>query len=167
VSWTRRTAKFGITGIDEALVPLSVRANGPNLFAFPPGTGDALGFVQLAMLLMPYRFHGFNFIKAESRLHDYADLLMSVDPDGPYVLFGYSSGGNLAYHVTRELEERGRRVEGVGHHNYMLSHPHLDRNADLILEFLDQIVATPCLRSGERAARRSTAAISPADRARR
>jgi fengycin family lipopeptide synthetase E len=245
-------AKFGIAGIDDALVPLSVQANGPNLFAFPPGTGDALGFVQLAMLLMPYRFHGFNFIEAESRLHDYADLLMSVDPDGPYVLFGYSSGGNLAYHVTRELEERGRRVasiimvdsarkleptpysdeeiekvtndflgnesvrpyvassvlrekarrlihsslsyvtnivdhhiidadihvltsedpimeyrdasgallvsmdgwaditrgrvhihQGVGHHNYMLSHPHLDRNADLILELLDQIVATP------------------------
>jgi hypothetical protein len=57
--------------------------------------------------------------------------------------------------------------QDVGHHNYMLSHPHLDRNADLILELLDQIVATPCLRSGERAARRSTAAISPADRARR
>jgi thioesterase domain-containing protein len=57
--------------------------------------------------------------------------------------------------------------QGVGHHNYMLSYPHLDRNADLILELLDQIVATPCLRSGERAARRSTAAISPADRARR
>lgn len=105
-------AEFGVAGIDEAMVPLSVDSPGPNLFAFPPGTGDALGFVQLASLL-PCRFYGFNFIEAETRLQDYADLVMRVDPEGPYVLFGYSSGGNLAYHVARELEERGRRVAGV------------------------------------------------------
>jgi len=105
-------AKFGVVGIDEAIVPLSVDPGGPNLFAFPPGTGDALGFVQIASRL-PCRFYGFNFIEAESRLQDYADLITRVDADGPYILFGYSSGGNLAYHVTRELEQRGRRVAGI------------------------------------------------------
>ena len=105
-------AKFGVAGIDDAMVPLSVDADGPNLFAFPPGTGDALGFVQLAALL-PCRFYGFNFIEAESRLRDYADLITRVDPDGPCVLFGYSSGGNLAYHVARELEARGRQVAAI------------------------------------------------------
>jgi tyrocidine synthetase-3 len=105
-------AKFGVAGIDEAMVPLNVGAGGPNLFAFPPGTGDALGFVQIASLL-PCRFYGFNFIEAESRLQDYADLISRVDAEGPYVLFGYSSGGNLAYHVARELEQRGRQVAGI------------------------------------------------------
>jgi amino acid adenylation domain-containing protein len=103
---------FGVAGIDEALVPLSADAPGPNLFAFPPGTGDALGFVQLASRL-PCRFYGFNFIAAESWLQDYADLILRIDPDGPYLLFGYSSGGNLAYQVARELEDRGRRVAAI------------------------------------------------------
>ena len=105
-------AEFGVAGIDEALVPLSVDNRGPNVFAFPPGTGDALGFVQLASLL-PCRFFGFNFIEAESRIDDYADLVMKVDSDGPYVLFGYSSGGNLAYHVARTIEARGRRIAAI------------------------------------------------------
>lgn len=106
-------ARFGDAGIDEALVPMNIQGEGPRLFAFPPGTGDALGYIQLAGLLKPYRFYGFNFIEAESRLRDYADLIMGVDPDGPYLLFGYSSGGNLAYRVARELEERGRQVTAI------------------------------------------------------
>jgi thioesterase domain-containing protein len=107
------SARFGLEGIDQALVPLCVHGEGPRLFAFPPGTGDALGYLQLAGLLKPYRFYGFNFIEAQSRLRDYADLIMGVDPDSPYLLFGYSSGGNLAYQVARELGERGRRVAGI------------------------------------------------------
>ena len=106
------SAKFGVAGIDDAMVPLSVTGGSPTLFAFPPGTGDALGFAQFASLL-PCRCYGFNFIEADSRLGDYADLVTRVDAHGPYVLFGYSSGGNLAYHVARELEQRGRRVIAI------------------------------------------------------
>ena len=42
------TARFGFAGIDEALVHLSGKRDGPNIFAFPPGTGDAAGFIQVA-----------------------------------------------------------------------------------------------------------------------
>jgi len=107
------TARFGFAGIDEALVHLSGKRDGPDIFAFPPGTGDAAGFIQLAESLKPYSFYGFNFIEAETRLKDYADLVTSVDSEGPYLFFGYSSGGNLAYHVTRELENRGKRVSDI------------------------------------------------------
>jgi amino acid adenylation domain-containing protein len=105
--------RFGVAGIDEALVPMHTTTDGPMVFAFPPGTGDALGYIQVASLLRPYRFYAFNFIEAESRLQDYADLISGVDPSGPYLLFGYSSGGNLAYHVAHLLEQRGRRVACV------------------------------------------------------
>jgi thioesterase domain-containing protein len=57
--------------------------------------------------------YAFNFIAAETRIRDYADLVMSIDPSGPYVFFGYSSGGNLAYHVAGEVERRGRRVDHI------------------------------------------------------
>ena len=105
--------QFGVAEIDEAMVPMNANESGPVVFAFPPGTGDALGFLQLAEALRPHRINAFNFILAESRLHDYADLVESVDPQGPYVFFGYSSGGNLAYHVARVLEERGKRVSRI------------------------------------------------------
>jgi amino acid adenylation domain-containing protein len=105
-------ARFGVPGIDDAMVPLSRTGRGPVLFAFPPGTGDALGFAQLASLL-PCPFYGFNFIEAQTRLQDYVDLMTRVQPDGPYVMFGYSSGGNLAYHVARELEDRGLDVAAI------------------------------------------------------
>jgi amino acid adenylation domain-containing protein len=259
-------AKFGVRDIDDAMVPLSVAGAGPNLFAFPPGTGDALGFTQVAPVL-PCRFYGFNFIEADSRLRDYADLIARIDPDGPYLLFGYSSGGNLAYHVARELEQRGGRVaaiimvdaarrlhpmpmseaeiaaianrflsdasvrpylsspilrnkaqrlvrssltcvgnmvdyhcvnadihlltsenglvvyrddagkplvsqsgwadatagrfcvyDGFGHHNHMLMHPHLDRNADVVRKILDRMIRSTTTRNDEIASRRSQAA---------
>ena len=102
-------AQFGIEGIDEAMVLLTKAAQGAPIFAFPPGTGDALGYLQLANLLQPYRFYAFNFIPDLARLTEYADLIMSVG-EGPFVLLGYSAGGNLAYHVTAELERRGKHV---------------------------------------------------------
>ncbi|MDM8560642.1 amino acid adenylation domain-containing protein [Candidatus Parabeggiatoa sp. HSG14] len=106
-------ASFGIKEIDEAMVHLGGKTAEKSIFGLPPGTGDAIGYIQLAELLKPYNFYGFNFIAAETRLKDYADLIMSVDADGPYILFGYSSGGNLAYHITKELEERGKSVSDI------------------------------------------------------
>jgi len=105
-------ARFGVKGIDEPIVKLN-DGTGPAIFGFPPGTGDALGYVQLAEHLRSYAVHGFNFIEAESRIADYADLVQRLDPRGPYVFFGYSAGGNLAYHVAGELERRGARVAGI------------------------------------------------------
>jgi amino acid adenylation domain-containing protein len=105
-------ARFGIAGIDEPMITLNDGA-GPPVFAFPPGTGDALGYLQVAAELRPYAVHGFNFLETETRLADYATLIQRADPDGPHLLFGYSAGGNLAYHVAAELERRGARVAGV------------------------------------------------------
>ena len=39
--------------------------------------------------------------------------MTSIDSEGPYLFFGYSSGGNLAYHVARELETRGKMVSHI------------------------------------------------------
>ena len=105
--------RFGEATIDQPLVRLSTHPGGRTLFAFPPGTGDALGYTQLAKRLEPHAFFGFNFIERESRLRDYADLITGVDPAGPYILFGYSGGGNLAFRTAAELESRGKRVADV------------------------------------------------------
>jgi amino acid adenylation domain-containing protein len=106
-------ARFGVREADDVMVRLGGPQGAPPVFAFPPGTGDAAGFIQLAQQLKTCALHAFNFIPADSRMKDYADHVMRVDPAGPYVFFGYSSGGNLAYHVAAEIERRGRRVAHI------------------------------------------------------
>jgi amino acid adenylation domain-containing protein len=106
-------ARYGEQALDQPLVTLNVAEGGLPLFAFPPGTGDALGYAELARRLNSVTFHAFNFIDAESRLRDYADIIMRTEPDGPYILFGYSAGGNMAFRVTKELERRGRSVAAI------------------------------------------------------
>src|SRR5205807_2511830 len=104
-------AAFGVAGLDEAMV-LMGGDRGQPLFAFPPGRSDALGYTRLAAAL-GCPFFGFNFIEADSRLQEYVDLILSVDPQGPYRLFGYSGGGRLAYHVAAVLEGQGRVVSDI------------------------------------------------------
>ena len=106
-------ARSGIREVDQVLVPLGPAADRPALFAFPPGTGDVLSYVQLADCLTEFRLHAFQFIAAESRIGDYADLIQSVEPQGPYLFLGYSYGGNLAFHVAQEMERRGSRVQTI------------------------------------------------------
>lgn len=106
------SAQYGVSLADDAMVVLGGEAGAPPLFALPPGTGDVLGYIPLAARLPGWRLHAFNFIEADSRLSDYAGMIMDAD-EGPHVLFGYSSGGNLAFHVAGELERRGRTVSDI------------------------------------------------------
>jgi len=106
-------ASFGTAAIDTPMVLLNGEHGERPLFAFPPATGDALGYAELAERLKPYAFYAFNFIEADTRFKDYADLIGNVVPEEPCLLFGYSGGGNLAYHTARELEGRGRQVSDI------------------------------------------------------
>mgnify|MGYP003113306743 CR=1 FL=1 len=106
-------ARFGNASIDQPCVRLSPEPGGRPIFALPPGTTDALSYGRLGGDLAGFTLHAFNFIEAETRIGDYADLIEQRDPDGPHLLFGYSGGGNLAFHVARELERRGRPVSTI------------------------------------------------------
>lgn len=106
-------ARFGNASIDQPCVLLSPEPGGRPVFALPPGTTDALSYGRLGGDLAGFALHAFNFIEAETRITDYADLIAERDPDGPHLLFGYSGGGNVAFHVARELERRGRPVSAV------------------------------------------------------
>src|SRR5207247_1667963 len=50
-------------------------------------------------------------VRALARL--YVSLVREVQPAGPYVLGGYSFGGNLALEMTALLEAEGEKVEHV------------------------------------------------------
>jgi fengycin family lipopeptide synthetase D len=98
--------------IDEKLVLLNKHSGHGKIFAFPPGSGYCLAYLQLANLL-PYPFYGLSFIEDDTRLQEYVELIQEAEPNGPYVLFGYSAGGKLAFRVAQELEKAGQRVSDL------------------------------------------------------
>ena len=104
--------EFGEEHADSPMVKLN-QSDGPNLFVFPPGTGDVLGYIPLAEKLDGCQLLAFNFIESENRTALYADLIEAQQAKGKITLFGYSSGGNLACHVANALELRGRLVNDI------------------------------------------------------
>jgi hybrid polyketide synthase/nonribosomal peptide synthetase FtdB len=86
--------------------------DGTDLFCFPPAGGHGLVYRELAAHL-DQRVVAFNYVGGEGMVERYADLVESVQPDGPCALLGYSLGGNVAFDVAQELERRGREVTDV------------------------------------------------------
>ncbi|MFD0399595.1 amino acid adenylation domain-containing protein [Kitasatospora sp. NPDC127121] len=86
---------------------------GRTVFCFPPAGGHGLVYRQLAAHLPDHRLAAFNYLAGDDKTARYADLVEELEESGPYVLLGYSLGGNLAFEVARELERRGRTVSSV------------------------------------------------------
>lgn len=84
-----------------------------SLFVFPPVLGYGILFHDLAKQLPEYRLHAFDFIEAEDRIRQYADIIMELQPEGTLTLLGYSAGGSLAFEAAKALEARGRSVARV------------------------------------------------------
>ncbi|MFJ9946695.1 amino acid adenylation domain-containing protein [Kitasatospora sp. NPDC091207] len=83
------------------------------IFCFPPAGGHGLVYRQFAAHLPEYRMVAFNYVAGDDKVVCYADLIDTIQPDGPCALLGYSLGGNLAFEVAKELERRGRAVPNV------------------------------------------------------
>ncbi|MGW0491351.1 amino acid adenylation domain-containing protein [Streptomyces olivaceus] len=83
------------------------------VFCLPPAGGHGLVYRQLAARLPEHRFAAFNYLSGPDKAARYADLAEELHPAGPYTLFGYSLGGNLAFEIAGELERRGRAVDLV------------------------------------------------------
>ncbi|MGE5342509.1 MAG: amino acid adenylation domain-containing protein [Candidatus Omnitrophota bacterium] len=84
-----------------------------NIFCFPPGIGVGVTYINLARQLEGYNIYAFNFLDEDRLFEEYADKIMEIQEKGPYYLFGYSGGGNLAFGTARELEQRGEMVSDI------------------------------------------------------
>lgn len=119
----RSTTLFGmaktlqdiIIGRKEGSKPyLTFNPNQKNsIFCFPPAGGHGLIYRRMAEHMRDHTLISFNYLSEEDKITHYADLIQSLKPQGACHLFGYSLGGNLAFEVARELEERGCTVEQV------------------------------------------------------
>jgi len=108
------------------------------LFCIHPGTGDAWSYRALAaQLAARFQVWGLQVPGYEAGSDDplevtraplaleshpsfghlaacYCDVVTKLQPQGPYRLLGWSSGGLLALEVARQLQERGAAVGFVG-----------------------------------------------------
>ncbi|MEC0235534.1 amino acid adenylation domain-containing protein [Paenibacillus kribbensis] len=80
------------------------------IFAFPPVLGYGIMFSGLAKFVPDIRIQAFDFVEEEDRIGQYADAMEALQPEGPFVLLGYSAGCGLAFEAAKELEGRGRTV---------------------------------------------------------
>jgi len=89
-----------------------------NVFCFPPPTGLGIIYFEMAKLLENECIvHVTDFIDDyddhDEMLNEYVDQITNIQSEGPYILFGYSGGGNLAFEVAKTMKQRGMQVSDI------------------------------------------------------
>ncbi|WP_160716902.1 non-ribosomal peptide synthetase [Chitinophaga solisilvae] len=84
-----------------------------HLFLFPPAMGQGLAYSRLSPAVTSHSLYSFNYIHDDDRINIYTTLIEQVQPQGPYLLLGYSAGGNLAFEVAKALIKKGHTVSDI------------------------------------------------------
>lgn len=79
------------------------------IFCFPPFLGYSFVYTALARYLPDYTLCCFHF----QEMGEYLQVMMNMQQDAPFILLGYSYGGNFAFEVAKELEASGREVSDI------------------------------------------------------
>jgi acyl-CoA synthetase (AMP-forming)/AMP-acid ligase II/pimeloyl-ACP methyl ester carboxylesterase/acyl carrier protein len=120
-----RIGKEGVGKLWPRLVPLRSGGPGPPLFLVHGGDGDVINYKDLVQALGGgRRVYGIQARGLDGReepdtdmdriASDYVGEVLSVEPEGPYYLAGFSAGGIIAFEMARRLEEAGKSVSFVG-----------------------------------------------------
>jgi thioesterase domain-containing protein len=97
-------------------LPLGMFTNTGNqqiVFAFPPALGLAVYYRYWSKRLGDYPVYAFDFVEDENLLERYYREMIAVQPARPYLIMGYSLGGNLAYDFVLYLESQGVEVSDL------------------------------------------------------
>ncbi len=104
------------------LIALEERASGRPFFCVHPAGGAAVCYLKLARRLgRPRPFYGLQArslfeegrspATIEEMAADYVKCIRTVQPEGPYLLGGWSFGGVVAYEMASQLEAAGDAVD--------------------------------------------------------
>ncbi|PGH42981.1 non-ribosomal peptide synthetase [Micromonospora sp. WMMA1996] len=119
-------ARTGQPAQDRLMVLLTAPdLSGTPLFLVHPQSGDACGYVALAREWGRWRpVYGIEAVGYNTDVAPLADIpamaqryvseIRAVAPHGPYLLAGWSFGGNVALEMTRLLEAAGEKVAFLG-----------------------------------------------------
>ncbi|MGD2088255.1 MAG: amino acid adenylation domain-containing protein [Candidatus Aminicenantes bacterium] len=100
------------TYIEKPLVTFNPQ-NSKSLFCFPPGIGFGMIYKELSLILSDYRFYAFNFMEEENRVEEYVRIIRELQPEGPYILLGYSAAASLVFEISNALENSGCQVSDI------------------------------------------------------
>lgn len=94
-----------------------------NIFCIHPSGGSGLCYRDLAGVIHGYNFYAIRarglegneipFQRLEDMLGEYIRQILAVQPQGPFILTGYSFGGCIAYELANALEQQGMEIEKV------------------------------------------------------
>lgn len=107
--------------VEQSLVPLHAGGSGIPLFLVHPAGGTVFCYQALAEALGDERpVFGLQAVgldglypphtSAAEMAGHYAAAVQSVQPHGPYLLGGWSLGGNLAFELAQQLLDRGESI---------------------------------------------------------
>ncbi len=105
----------------SSLVPIQPNGNKRPLFLVHPAGGHVFPFIGLAQCLGPdqpcYGLQARGVEQAQdphTRIEDmaayYVEAIQSVQKEGPYLLGGWSMGGEIAFEMAQQLQARGQKV---------------------------------------------------------
>ncbi|MEP7765649.1 beta-ketoacyl synthase N-terminal-like domain-containing protein [Sanguibacter sp. 25GB23B1] len=116
------TVRAAPARIADRITTLRAGTGGEHLFLVHPAGGTTLCYLGLAAAL-PARttVHGLAYASTWAGTRpsmrelaaSYVEAVRHVQPHGPYVLGGYSFGGNAAVEMAVQLEAAGERVERI------------------------------------------------------
>jgi amino acid adenylation domain-containing protein len=105
------------------LVTLRPGPSGRSLYLVHPLGGELIGYRELARASRaPFRLLGIAWAGAppafgtslEDIARNHVEQLRSIQPDGPYLLAGWSFGGVLGYEMAQQLRAAGAQVDLLG-----------------------------------------------------
>ncbi|MGE3267196.1 MAG: amino acid adenylation domain-containing protein [Chloroflexota bacterium] len=120
-----RTIANGQTTAEDAafssLVPIQQAGNLPPLFCVHPLGGDVLCYHSLSRRLGPnqpvYGLQARGIEDAQPPIDDmremaafYIEQIRTVQPEGPYYLLGFSSGGTVVFEMAQQLRAAGHTI---------------------------------------------------------
>jgi amino acid adenylation domain-containing protein len=105
----------------SCLVPIQPQGSQPPFFCVHGVGGNVVGFRELARLMSPdYPFYGFQAQGLDGNRQPFAEIgdmaahyireMRGVQPEGPFLLGGYSFGGLVAYEMAKQLFAGGEEV---------------------------------------------------------
>jgi thioesterase domain-containing protein len=103
-----------------AVLPIRTEGQWPPLWMIHPGSGLCWAYLSFAPHLPDRQLYGIQAreydpaqppaTSVEDMVEHYLRHLTAIQPEGPYLLFGWSGGGTLAHAIAVELLRRGAQV---------------------------------------------------------
>ena len=105
--------RLAVANKDEKITPICLyECNGKRIFSFPPIIGYGAIYHEFAKLVGS-SFYAFNFVDSESFIEDVCSYISKISKTEDIYLVGYSAGGNLAFEIAKQLEDRGINIKSL------------------------------------------------------